>query len=323
MSRSNLAWHGARAALVAVALVLTAAPASAGEHGRVAIEPQATVKSDTVRFSDLGVLDGVASGFADLEVAPAPEPGETLRLSGHGLLGQLRDAGLDERTTVYTIPATVRVTRAFQEIPEVDLRMAVVRAVEEHLGEGESLESVEVPRSVRVAQGPFAIRVDEPTPASSGTRRRRVEVKVEQEGRVVAVVPAQVEVSAVGPVVVVRRPVERGALLTADDVEVEQRPLTSSADTALREVADAIGKRARVALATRRPVTLSMLASAPMVRKGDVVQLLIEAPGMRLSVAGEALESAGAGDRVRVVNPASKKEMTGQVVAHGTVVVLR
>jgi flagella basal body P-ring formation protein FlgA len=313
-----------RAALaLLIGLLLSSVEARAGEPGRIAIEPQATIRGGTVRFRDLGSFDGSAARFGDLEVGAAPEPGETLRLSGYALLGQLRDAGLDESATLYTIPSAVRVARAFQEVSEVELRLAVERKLRDVLAEGESLEAVELPRSVRVPVGPFEVRVEEPAPAGAGARRRRVEAKVEQNGEVVAVVPLVARVSAVGPVVVLRRPVERGAILGADDLEIEQRLLAGSSEGALREVADAVGKQARVSIGGGRPLTLQMLSSPPVVRRGDAVRLVIETPEMRLSVPGEALESGGAGERVRVINPTSKRELAGQVIANGVVSVSR
>ena len=71
--------------------------------------------------------------------------------------------------------------------------------------------------------------------------------------------------------------------------------------------------------AAGKPLTLQSVTTAAMVKRGDVVRLMIEKNGLRLSVSGEALETAGVGERVRVVNDSSKRELVGRVVDHGTV----
>ena len=50
----------------------------------------------------------------------------------------------------------------------------------------------------------------------------------------------------------------------------------------------------KVALAADAPLPRTALAAPVVVKKGDLVTLIVETPVMRLSVAGEALE-AGAG----------------------------
>ena len=72
----------------------------------------------------------------------------------------------------------------------------------------------------------------------------------------------------------------------------------------------------------RKPLTVQALSTAALVKRGDLVRLLIEKNGLRLSVSGEALDTGGSGERVRVVNESSKRELVGRVVDHGTVSVV-
>lgn len=307
------------AAALAAALAAVPGPAR-GAAGRIEIARQVTVAGEEMRLGDVAELSGDAQALAATALGRAPAPGESLRLSGESILRCLRAAGLDD-ATVYTIPAWVRVTRAWQDIPDHELREAIRERVEPVLAAGESIDEIALPATVRAPLGAYAIAVEDLRAAGAGDRRRKVDVRIEQEGEVVARVTARIGVAASAPVVVARHAIERGAVLRAEDVDVAERSLAGAPPSALREVSDAIGKQTRVALAGGRPIVAQSLVARAAVRKGDPVRVIIDTPALRLSVPGEALQDGGEGDPVRVRNASSGKELTAEVVAHGVVLV--
>lgn len=307
-----------RAALVALVVATATAPADAAA-GRITVARTAVVAGPAVRLGDVAALEGEARDLAALELGPAPAPGGSRQLDGLGILHRLHAAGVDEQATVYQIPASVRVTRAFQEVGSDTLRAAVEREAATLLAPGESLRDVDVTAPVRIPPGPYDVRVGPPTPTRG--RHRRLDVTLVQGDDTVATVPLRVEVSALAPVVTARRAVARGAVLGSDDLALEERDLADVPASALGELRQALGKEARTSLAAGTVLTVQALSSPPLVRRGDVVALVIETPAMRLSLPGEALESGAAGAPVRVRNRSSQQEVVGQVVERGTVLV--
>ena len=310
--------HSRALLTAALLLALASAPARAATTGRIRMLPQATVVGPTVRLSDLAALEGRAVDFAEVEIGPAPEPGSSRRMSGQSLLARLREAGMDDEVA-YTIPATVSVSRAYQLLDEGTLRPIIEAQLGEKLGATERIDAIDVQRPARIPLGAFEVEVDEPAAHGTGGGFRRTDLRVLQQGTVVATVTARVKIASFGPVVVARQPVARGALLRSEDVRVEERRLDELPTTVVTAVEDVVGKEARVALAAGKPVTQQAVGSAAMVKRGDVVRVTIEKGGMLLSVAGQALDTAGVGERVRVVNDTSKRELVGRVVDHGTV----
>lgn len=303
----------------AIAALLAAASAQANApSGRIRVPAQATVAEATVRLSEIAVLDGTAVDLGDIEIGPSPEPGTTRRISGQSVLARLRAAGLDE-SIGYTIPATVSITRAHQVLDEAALRPVVEAQLGERLPPGDRVDVVEVQRPARIPLGAYEIEVADPAAQATGGGYRRTDVRVLQDGAVVATVPARVKIASFGPVVVARQPVARGAVLRPEDLRVEERRLDELPSTVLIDENEAVGKEARVALAAGKPLTVQSLTTAALVKRGDLVRLQIEKNGLRLSVAGEALDTGGSGERVRVLNESSKRELVGRVVDHGTV----
>ena len=307
--------------LAAALLVLGAGvPAAGVETGRITVGSTATVVGATVTLADVATLEGAAESFADVALGPAPGPGASRRLDGRTILRRLREAGFDGARVRYVIPATVRVARAAQEIGVEEIERAVEAAAPELLAPGERLRELDVAGPVRVPLGGYELRVA-PPPASARGATRRFDVEVVQEARVVASTSARARIAARGTVVVMRRPLARGATVALGDLAVEERDLVASPASLVTEAVQAAGMQARVPLAVGTPLTFQMLESPLLVRRGDLVTLIVETPGMRLTVPGEAREQGGAGDPVRVLNQKSQRELSGQVVERGVVVV--
>ena len=309
---------------LALAILIAASThgtAAAAPTGRIRVLPQATVAGATVRLSDLAALEGTGVDFAEIEIGPAPEAGTTRRISGQSVLARLQESGLSD-AVAYTIPATVGITRAHQTVDENALRPAIEAQLANRLAPGDRVDEIDVQRQVRIPLGAYDVEVDPPSSQATGGGFRRTEVRILQDGNVTANVPVRVKIATFGNVVVARQPIARGTILSEDDLRIEERRLDELPATVLTDVESAVGHEARVALAAGKPLTVQGLANAVLVKRGDLVRVLIEKNGMRLSVAGEAMDTGGAGERVRVVNASSKRELVGRVVDHGTVSVV-
>jgi len=325
VARGSTSLRGSLARALVTALLLVLVPsAHAGTDGapdaRITVERAATVPGKTVRLADVALLEGEARSLADLELGPAPEPGSTRRIDGTSILHHLRAAGLDESTTRYEIPASVRIDRAFQEVAADEIRTVLERRLAEQLGANDGLRSVELSGPVRIPLGGYELRV-----ASNGFvgrgEHRRCDLEVLQEGATVATVPVRVEIVSYGKVVVARRALARGTRVGADDVAIEDRELDGSAAEYYADLSEVVGKEVRAAVAASSPIPVPALSKPIVVKRGDIVNVVAETSALRLSVVGEALESGALGAQIRVRNRQSKQELSAQVVAGDTVVV--
>jgi flagella basal body P-ring formation protein FlgA len=67
------------------------------------------------------------------------------------------------------------------------------------------------------------------------------------------------------------------------------------------------------------PLKEWMLVRAPIVKRGDMVTILAEAGGLRVSVPGKILEKGYKGQLVRVQNTMSHKKIYAKVINDATV----
>jgi flagella basal body P-ring formation protein FlgA len=318
--------HRATVALVALLLAIgmmaiAAGFAGATEAGRITVQRTAVVTGPTIKLGDLARLEGSAAALADIDFGPSPSASAPRRLEGEAILRRLQAAGMDASATRYVIPASVRVERTAQEVSVEEIRTAVLNVASDALPAGETIRDLEVAGPVRIPAGPYEARVS--TTAQGRPGRRRFEVQLVNEGTVLANVPVTARTEARGPVVVTKQSIPRGVVLTSNDVAVVQRNQHDVPDDALTAPEQAIGMETKVALAAAAPLPRAALAAPVVVKKGDLVTMLVETPVMRLSVAGEALEAGAIGGGIKVMNRASKQTVAGKVIEHGVVLVER
>lgn len=86
---------------------------------------------------------------------------------------------------------------------------------------------------------------------------------------------------------------------------------------ALSDPAQAVGLEARVALYPGRPIRPGDVGPPALVERNQVVALLFQSGALTISVEGRALDRAGAGEVIRVMNLASRSTVTARVGADG------
>ena len=87
---------------------------------------------------------------------------------------------------------------------------------------------------------------------------------------------------------------------------------------ALETPALAIGQEARVALYAGRPIRAADVGAPAVVERNQIITLIYRHGVIMISTEGRALDRAGPGDRIRVMNISSRTTVSAQVDATGT-----
>jgi flagella basal body P-ring formation protein FlgA len=142
---------------------------------------------------------------------------------------------------------------------------------------------------------------------------------LERDGRTLARGEAEVVVQVLARELVATRTLERGERVAEGDLEL--RPLAPGARLRGRplEPAAIVGKRTRRRVPRGAAWREEWVEAAPLVTRGQPVRLRYASGGLRIEATGVAREEGGAGDLVRVQNPASRRELRGRVAPDGSV----
>jgi flagellar basal body P-ring formation protein FlgA len=308
-------------AVLAVALVLAAAGigAAAAQSAPPTLRASVTVDGDLVRIGDLVENAGPVANVA---IFRAPDLGTTGAVSTERITDAIRPYQLIDIDTGGLSEVTVtRASRAI-EVKEISDHIAEALSRQYALGKVENIgltfdrpvRTVQVEASAGGELQVLALNYDARTnrfdvlldlPSSPSLHRQPL--------RFTGTATETVEAVAVN------RPVERGEVLQAADLTTLRRPKAQA--TGFTAPAAAIGLAARHALQPGQPLAVSDLMKPELVARSETVTLVYQAPGVMLTLRGQAQASGTLGDSIGVLNIDTKRIVQGVVSGPGRVTV--
>ncbi len=294
-----------------VFLLLALSGTALAQSGRPALREHVTVDSDLVRIGDLVENAGAV---ADVPIFRAPDLGTTGAVSTDQVvaaIGPHELIGIDTRGL-----AEVIVTRASRAISPREITASIARTLSQRYALGDAqdvLINFDLPvHTLQVepsATGDLQVRTLAYDPRSG-----RFDVTLDlPSSQVLHRQPAHFTGTAIETVaaVAVDRPVDRGEVLQASDLTILRRPKAPAAD--LVDMDAAIGMAARHPLQPGQPIYRTDLMKPDIVQRSDTVVLVYEAPGLTLTLRGQAQGAGALGDTIDVLNPQTKRVVQGEI----------
>ena len=206
------------------------------------------------------------------------------------------------------------------EVTESDLRAALVGYIESRAPAGVEMEQWELRRGDLLPVRGELVGVK----LASGAKWRAktpIRAEVETTSGLVRTLWVTANLRRARSVVVARRTLPIGHRIGPEDVGTELREGWRDHEDLYEQATDVVGKK------VWRPVSKGACVKSWHVRdrrdmqRGDAVVIVAESGAIRVQAPGELLESGNPGDRVRVLNKASGKEVYATVVDANTVTV--
>ena len=129
----------------------------------------------------------------------------------------------------------------------------------------------------------------------------------------------RVRIEVLTDVVVTTGGIARDALIDQGDVTVKKKWLDTVTSGVVTDLAEVVGKKAAMRINAGTEITRNMLRSVPVVKKGEVVRIVLESGPMTISAVGLCQEDGGQGDLIRVENTSSRKVIFARVTGRSTV----
>jgi flagella basal body P-ring formation protein FlgA len=305
-----------RLAIAAAAMLVLPAAAHAGDMP--VLRAAATVAGPVVRLGDL--VKG-AGPLAHVALFRAPDPGTTGPVAAETVIAAARAAGLANVDRAGL--SEVEVTRAARRLGAEELtaalgpRLAAAVGVADPAALAVTFDEGEMPLNLP-ADATGAPSVADVTWSPADNSFRAVVAVTGRSGDPVRRVVTGRAVETAQAVVMVRD-VARGDILGPDDVEVTRRPRAELGGGSLIKAAEAVGREATHTLRAGEALSAADVAEPELVKRGELVTVVFQTAGMRLTLRGRAMRSGRRGDVVSVMNLQSRRVLQGTVGDTGEV----
>jgi flagella basal body P-ring formation protein FlgA len=311
-----------RTLALAGAIAVAAAGGAAAQTATAtpALRASITVTSDVVRIGDL--IEN-AGAVADVPIFRSPDLGTRGAVATDRIVEAIRPHQLIDIDTRGL--AEVVVTRASRAITAEEISADVTQALGGHFGLGDARNlTVTFDRDVHnLSVEPNATGDLQVLALTYDPRTARFDVTFDlPSSAALHRQPARYSGTAIETVaaVAVEHPVEHGEVLRESDLTILRRPKTEGG--AIADLADVVGRAARHQLRPGQPLHAADLMKPEVVQRNDIVTIVYQAPGVVLTLRGQAQDAGAIGDSIGVLNVETKRTVQGVVSAPGRVTVV-
>lgn len=117
------------------------------------------------------------------------------------------------------------------------------------------------------------------------------------------------------------RNLKKGEIIKEDDLYLARKNISHLSPNILNDMSKAVGLMVKHTIKEDACLKEWMLKKPPIVERGDMVIILAESGGLRVTVPGRVLVKGYMGELIRVQNSMSKKEIYARVINNSTVMV--
>ncbi len=305
-----------------LAMALSASTARAG--GTLVFQGHATVNKDMICLFDLAspsskLEPGIKNRLAKYYLLRAPGLGRVVRISASKIQTALKLARLPKDITTL-IPKRIIVTRASQQLGTEEMTEMFRQAVINRLGDraaSADVHDIQVSKQLTLPAGELETKLEFMGSRMNGQILAYLVAKV--DGEVCARVRIKGYVDQFSPVVVASHGLRRGQIIREKDLEVMELNLAGIKGHAASDPTDLVGLKVRGPVGYKEPVLLGQVERTPLIRRGDIVTMVVRFPGLFVRVKGKAEQTGFKDGRIRLINMATKKKVFGRVVDSSTV----
>ncbi len=292
----------------------------------ITFKSSCSVDESIIRLADIADFNEeteMTGALATLTVGQAAPPGEKNILRSLSIKEYLISSQSLPEDIRWTGSSTVTVLRRGVTIGPDTIQAIIAQYIKKNSNNLPEAEIRFVPSSLPL---PFTLPTGDLTqevlPSNPGILdSSRFSIIFRVDDKVVKNMSIRGEVEALARVVVSAGPLKRGQILLPKNLSTAVMDISSMSNPGL-EVDNFIGKKLQRSMRAGSPVSLSMVESLPVVRRGERVKIVINSGQMRLTATGLARSDGILDEMIRVQNINSNKIIHCRVAAPGLVEVL-
>jgi len=304
------------------------------ERNGVAADSDATTisifeKSETsdaqVRLGDISKIQNgnpaLIQKLKGLVIGAAPLPGKSCTFDEPYILSRLKQGSVDISQVVIQSPEIIEVSAKSIEISKKMIEDIVLSFLDNKIPWDKNrarVKLIQTSENLLLPDSPYTYKVIPPV-NTAYLGKVPLNVVFDVQGHPSKKAWATVKIEVETDAVVVLKPLNRNQTIENGDVHVVSMDKADLPTNYVSRLEDVVGKKTLRAMNPKEIFRTDVVELPPMVKRSDRVSIVAESDSIRITAVGEAKESGGRGERVKVTNLNSNKDIFARVLDSKTV----
>jgi len=291
----------------------------------IRVSPSTLVDADSVYLGKIATIEGddplLVDRLSRIVIGRAPLPGSTYEYDAADLNRRLKQNGFDPADLALQIPPKVVVKRSLIVMSQEKMKTLVSDYITQNFLADQPearIKEIRVAEAIELPDGQVTYSVN-PTRNAESMGKVQFTIDFDVNGKFFKRVWATATVEVFSDVVVTKKPLGRFKPITEDDIEVQKMDLADLPSDVIIDPEAVLGKRTRRAIGAQTVLRQNLVEFPPLVKRGDVVVIIAETDGLKVTALGEVKKKGRIGERIPVMNFDSKKVLYARVVDGNTV----
>ncbi len=283
-------------------------------HSRILLGDIAGIKGNDEKF---------IQKLRSIYIGKAPLPGRKLHINERQIRLCLKKNKIDPLSVKLHLGKKVEIARNYTLIKQKEIENIIKNFVQRDILQKYNksrITKICVGQDLILPEGKVTYEVFSPQKIGL-TGSIFVPVSFKVNGMFQKKIGVQVFLEVLSDVVVTKRPLARYAVITKDDLLLKTMNARKLSSNVITDIKSVLGKRTKKAINAKTVLKTNLVEFPPLVKRGDVVSMIIEFSGLKIRTIGKIMEKGRKGETLRVLNLDSKRVIYATVLDSKTVTV--
>ena len=302
--------------IILILLIHTAAAASV----EIKLSEQTVIDRDVILLGEIGQIRGddprQVQHVKNIFLGKAPLPGKKKSIDRNQVIYRLKQQGVDLLTTQIVMPEEAEIIRRFKKISPDEIKKIILSFLDKSLPWDKTrvnIKDIRINNELILPTGTITYKVV-PPPQTDYLGLTPFSVDFSVNGKFVKRSWVTLYIEVMAEVVVTKTPLGRYKLIDEGDICLKKMNLEKLPSNVITRYEDVLGKRTRRSIDSNVTLRPDHVELPLLVKRGDIVRIILESQGLKVTALGKAKERGRRGEMIMVVNVDSSRTIYARVL---------
>jgi flagellar basal body P-ring formation protein FlgA len=283
------------------------------------------IEKENINLGDMALITGedlqLVEKLKNIFLGKSPLPGKSKAISSNYINVRLKQNDVDFSHIRIQSPKETQVIRTFKRVSKDEIEKLVRAELPNLLPYEEDqihIKSIVISDDVVLPAGEFTYTVMLPK-NTDFMGQIPLSVSFYINGDYQKRVFATLDVESITSVIVARRPLKRGHTIADIDIRSMQMDLTDLPSNCIIKPDDVLGKKLIRSIDADTVLRTDLIVAPPTIARKNIVLMVAQTKEFKITAIGESVGKGNKGERIKVMNLESHKEVYARVIDSNTV----